>query len=146
MCIRDSDFTVTFKTHTPFNVEVRRLRAAETDADPEARAARLVYVLVDKVKQMPPSFVNLLWRSAEGQIAEAAVPAAATTLRQLAERKADDFFTRRGYESAADFLRAYGRLSGVVWRWTGQPAVWLNPITRHKAPPELVAAIRRLSI
>ena len=143
---RGPDFTVTFKTHTPFNVEVRRLRAAETDADPEARAARLVYVLVDKVKQMPPSFVNLLWLSAEGQIAEADVPAAATTLRQLAERKADDFFTRRGYESASDFQRAYVRLSGVIWRWTGEPVVWLNPLARHKAPPEIITAIRRLSI
>jgi hypothetical protein len=144
---RGPDLTVTFRTHTPFNVEVRRLRAAESDADPEARAARLVYVLVDKVRQMPPSIVNLLWLSGDGPAAEDDLSAAATTLRQLAERKADDFFTRRGYESAADFQRAYARLSGVVWRGMGQPpVVWLTPLARHKAPPEIITAIRRLSI
>ena len=144
---RGPDLTVTFRTHTPFNVEVRRLRAAESDADPEARAARLVYVLVDKVRQMPPSIVNLLWLSGDGPAAEDDLSAAATTLRQLAERKADDFFTRRGYESAADFQRAYARLSGVVWRGVAQlPVVWLNPSARHKAPPEIITAIRRLSI
>ena len=31
------------------------------DEDNAARAARLVYVLGDKVRQMPPSIVNLLW-------------------------------------------------------------------------------------
>ncbi len=30
---RGPDFTVTFKTHTPFNVEVRRLRRVELDED-----------------------------------------------------------------------------------------------------------------
>ncbi len=143
---RGPDFTVTFKTHTPFNVEVRRLRAAEADADPEARAVRLGYVLVDKARQMPPSIVNLLWLSGDGPAAESDLSAATTALRQLAERKADDFFTRRGYESAADFQRAYARLSGVVWRGTGEPVVWLNAPARHKAPPEIVNAIRRLSI
>lgn len=143
---RGPDLTVTFKTHTSFNVEVRRLRALEAGGDPEARAARLVYVLVDKVRQMPPSIINLLWLSGDAPAAEDDLSAAATTLRQLAERKTDDFFTRRGYESATDFQRYYGRLSGVVWRWPGEPVVWLNPLARHKAPPELVTAIRRLSI
>ena len=142
---RGPDFTVTFKTHTPFNVEVRRLRAV-VDEDNAARTARLVYVLGDKVRQMPPSIVNLLWLSSDGPAAEDDLSAAATALRQLAERKADDFFTRRGYESASDFQRAYVRLSGVIWRWTGEPVVWLNPLARHKAPPEIITAIRRLSI
>jgi len=143
---RGPDLTVTFRTHTLFNVEVRRLRAIEADDDPEARVARLVYVLCDKVRQMPPSIVNLLWLSSDGPAAEDDLSAAATALRQLAERKADDFFTRRGYESASDFQRAYVRLSGVIWRWTGEPVVWLNPLARHKAPPEIITAIRRLSI
>ena len=142
---RGPDFTVTFKTHTPFNVEVRRLRAV-VDEDNAARTARLVYVLGDKVRQMPPSIVNLLWLSSDGPAAEDDLSAAATALRQLAERKADDFFTRRGYESVSDFQRAYVRLSGVIWRWTGEPVVWLNPLARHKAPPEIITAIRRLSI
>ena len=91
---RGPDFTVTFKTHTPFNVEVRRLRAVE-GKDDEARATRLVYVLCDKVQQMPPSIANLLWLSADGTIVVDDVNAATTALRQLADRKADDFFARR---------------------------------------------------
>ena len=66
------DFTVTFKTHTPFNVEVRRIRSVEMDdGDPEARTGKLMAVLCDKVRQMPPSIINLLWLIAEREISEA---------------------------------------------------------------------------
>ena len=142
---RGPDLTVTFKTHTPFNVEVRRLRAVE-GKDDEARATRLVYVLCDKVQQMPPSIANLLWLSADGTIVVDDVNAATTALRQLADRKADDFFARRGYEGAADFLAHYHRLSGVVLRPPGGIALWQNPIARHKLRPDIATAIERLSI
>jgi hypothetical protein len=142
---RGPDFTVTFKTHTPFNVEVRRIRGAELLAgDGEARSGKLMAVLCDKVGQMPPSSVNLLWLAAESEIGEADLAGAATMLRQLAERKAEEFFTRRGFTSAAGFLRQYGRLSGIVVRQGSGNGVWLNPLARHKAPPEIVAAIRPL--
>ncbi len=63
---RGPDYTVTFKTHTPFNVEVRRIRGVELDdGDIEARTTKLMGVLCDKVGQMPPSIVNLLWLTAE---------------------------------------------------------------------------------
>lgn len=143
---RGPDLTVTFKTHTSFNVEVRRLRALEAGGDPEARAARLVYVLVDKVRQMPPSIVNLLWLSGDGPAAEDDLSAAATTLRQLAERKDDAFFARRGFDGAADFLAHYHRLSGVILRRAGGIALWLNPTARHTPRPDIVTAIERLSI
>ena len=142
---RGPDLTVTFKTHTPFNVEVRRLRAVE-GKDDEARATRLIYVLCDKVQQMPPSIANLLWLSADGTIVVDDVNAAATALRQLADRKADDFFARRSYEGAADFLAHYHRLSGVVLRPPGGIALWQNPIARHKLRPDIATAIERLSI
>ncbi len=39
---RGPDFTVTFKTHTPFNVEVRRIRSVELDdGDAEARTGQV---------------------------------------------------------------------------------------------------------
>ena len=84
---RGPDYTVTFKTHTPFNVEVRRIRAADLGpADLRAvenggagtpRAAnphmgKLMAVLCDKVGQMPPSIVNLLWLAADGELADEA--------------------------------------------------------------------------
>ena len=47
---RGPDFTVTFRTHTPFNVEVRRIRSMELeDGDTEARTGKLMTVLCDKV-------------------------------------------------------------------------------------------------
>lgn len=144
---RGPDFTVTFKTHTPFNVEVRRIRSVELDdGDAEARIGKLMAVLGDKVGQMPPSIVNLLWLIAEGRVSEADLTRAATTLRQLTERKAEEFFTRRGFESAADFLKQYRRLSGIVLRQSGENVLWLNSLARHKAPPEIVTAIQRLAI
>ncbi len=141
---RGPDFTVTFKTHTPFNVEVRRLRGLETVEDDEARLLKFTAVLCDKVGQMPPGIVNLLWLAAEGEIGEADVIGATTALRQLAERKNEEYFTRRGFESAADFLRQYQRLSGIVWQQAGALHLWPNPIARHKMLPELAAAMKSL--
>ena len=141
---RGPDFTVTFKTHTPFNVEVRRIRSVELDDDTEARIGKLMAVLCDKVGQMPPSIVNLLWLIAEREISEADLTLAATTLRQLADRKAEDFFTRRGFANAADFLKQYRQLSGIVLRQSGENVLWLNSLSRHKIPPDLVTALQRL--
>lgn len=142
---RGPDFTVTFKTHTRFNVEVRRIRSVEMDAgDTEARLGKLMAVLCEKAGQMPPRIVNLLWLIAEREISEADLNRAAMTLRQLAERKAEDFFARRGFENAAGFLKQYRQLSGIVLRPSGGNGLWLNSLARHKPPPEIVAAIQRL--
>lgn len=142
---RGPDFTVTFKTHTPFNVEVRRIRSVELDdGDTEARLGKLVAVLCEKVGQMPPGTVNLLWLIAEREISEADLTRAMMTLRQLAERKAEDFFMRRGFENAADFLKQYRQLSGIVLRQSGENVLWLNSLARHKTPPEIALSIQRL--
>lgn len=142
---RGPDFTVTFKTHTPFNVEVRRIRSVELDIeDSDMQINKLMAVLCDKVRQMPPSIVNLLWLMAEREISEDDLTRTVTTLRQLAERKSEDFFTRRGFESAADFLKSYQRLSGIVLHQSGKNIIWLNALARHKTPPEIVTAIQRL--
>lgn len=142
---RGPDFTVTFKTHTPFNVEVRRIRCAELgDDDAEARALKLVAVLCDKVGQMPPGIVNLLWLAADCPLSEASVNDAMALLRQLAERKVEDFFMRRGFKSATDFLRHYQHLSGIVVWQPGAHIVVPNALTRHKPPPEIVRALQQL--
>lgn len=142
---RGPDFTVTFKSHTHFNVEVRRLRSVELDdGDAEARTGKLMRVLCDKVGQMPPSIVNLLWLSTEREIPQADLTRAVTTLRQLADHKAEDFFVRRGLASATDFLAQYRRLSGIVLRQSGMNMLWLNPLARHHAPPDIVTTIQRL--
>lgn len=141
---RGPDFTVTFKTHMPFNVEVRRIRSVEMDDDVEARIVKLMAVLCDKVGQMPPSVVNLLWLTAERDISEADLSRAVTTIRQLAESKNEEFFTRRGFKSAADFLKQFRQLSGIVLHQSGGNVWWENSLAKHKTPPDIVKAIQRL--
>jgi hypothetical protein len=142
---RGPDFTVTYRTHTPFNVEVRRIRSVELEGENvEARSFKLMAVLCDKVQQMPPSIVNLLWLTAEREISEDDLTRAVNTLRQMAERKEEDFFTRRGFKNAADFLKQYQHLSGIVLHQSGATVLWLNSLARHRVPSEIVAAMQRL--
>jgi hypothetical protein len=142
---RGPDFTVTFKTHTPFNVEVRRFRNAElNEGSVDAQIAKLMAVLCDKVGQMPTGIINFLWMSAEQGIAETDLTSATTDLRQRAERKVEEYFTRRGFKSAADFLKQYQQLSGIVLRQEGGSIIWMNSLARHKAPSEIGTAIRKL--
>lgn len=143
---RGPDFTVTYRTNTPFNVEVRRLHRVELrDGDTEALIGKLMTVLCEKVGQMPPSIVNALWLVAEGDISQDDLVRAVTTLRQLAERKTDEYFTRRGFASAAEFLKYYIRLSAIVLHPAAENSVWLNALARHKPPREIVTALERLN-
>jgi hypothetical protein len=143
---RGPDFTVTYRTHTPFNVEVRRIRGVEMDdgAGADTRGFKLMAVLCDKVGQMPPSIINLLWLTAERKMTEADVNDALRALRQLAEQKNEDFFTRRGFESAADFVRRQRHLSGIVLRQAGPNVVLPNTLAKHKVLPEIVTAVERV--
>ncbi len=145
---RSPDFTVTYKTHTSFNVEVRRVRRMELDEgevrDDSARIGKLMAVLCDKVGQMPPSIVNVLWLVGDGELLEADVTRAAITLRELAERKVEDMFTRRGFASAADFLKQYRQMSAIVLRQEKSCRIWVNPLARHKLPNEIGNALGRL--
>jgi hypothetical protein len=142
---RGPDFTVTFKTHTPFNVEVRRIRSVEWgDEDNDARTGKLIRVLCDKVGQMPPNILNVLWLTAEREISEGNLTNAVVILRQLAERKVEDFFTQRGFENAADFIKRYRQLNGILLRHAGKNVLWLNSMAQHKILPDIVTAIRRL--
>lgn len=131
---RGPDFTVTFKGHIPFNVEVRRL-----PADP----SRLPAVICEKVRQLPSSIINLLWL-AGGEATTASVDAAGSSLRQKAEGSEDIYFETQGFRNAAEFLKSYRHLSGIVLHSANGILIWLNPLARHTAPSDLVAAIRRL--
>lgn len=140
---RGPDFTVTFKTHTPFNVEVRRVREWETE-NRDLWMAKLMTVLCDKVGQMPPGVMNLLWLNAECLITNDELTQAGLLLRQMADHKMEVFFTQRGFDSAADFLKRYAQLSGIVVLTASEKNIWLNPLARHKPLAEIVLALQRL--
>jgi hypothetical protein len=143
---RGPDFTVTFKTHTLFNVEVRRLRApALENGNSQAPEIKLVAVLCDKAGQMEPNMVNVLWLIPQQDVSEAELSNAAALLRGMAEHKVEEFFTRRGYDSASDFLKQYRRLSAVLIRQPDRNVLWPNPVAAHKVPPEIAAALLRAS-
>lgn len=143
---RGPDFTVTFKTHTPFNVEVRRIRRAEwSQADHDARTFKLVTVLCEKLGQLPPSIVNLLWLTSDHTITLDDLGRAITTLRQFADSQDTAFLTRRGFQNTADFYKQFRRLSGIILHHSNESKVWLNPLAKHKPLPEIVRAIQRLN-
>jgi hypothetical protein len=142
---RGPDFTVTFRTHTPFNVEVRRMRSSELkDGNASSNTTKLITIVCDKIGQMPAGMVNLLWLSAEREIEETDLNDTLKTLRLQAEGKNEPFFNARGFASAADFLKQYRNLSGILLRRGGGSTIWLNAIARHRLPPDIVLALQRL--
>ena len=141
--MRGPDFTVTFKGHIVFNVEVRRLRVTNP-------AGKLGDVICEKLRQMPPSAVNVLLVGVSASAPTELDPATAIKrLIQRAEAKQSDFFSERGFRDARDFLRALQRLSGLLLRanWrdpsvSSPPSLWLNPQARHPLPAEAQKLLR----
>ena len=134
------DYTVTFRSNTEFNVEARRIRTHETG---EERVHKLVDTLADKTRQMPPNVVNVLVIS-DGAAAGDDLAAAGKLLRGLAERKVETFFLKRGYPSAADFLKQYRQLSGVVFKQPEGGVLWLNSLAKYPIPKPIALALERL--
>ena len=141
--VRGPDFTAIYKTHTPLNIEVRRLRSTEMGEDADSLLLKLMAVLCDKIGQMPPGIINLLWLQAERPLAVEVLAQALVTLRQRADRKDEDFFKRRGFASAADFLKHDRQLSAIVVHGSDSPVVWHNPTARHKLAGEIANAISK---
>jgi hypothetical protein len=145
--VRGPDFTVTFKGHIVFNVEVRRMRTA---ADAGKAAVRLIDVVCEKLDQMPPSVANVLVVGCDSTAPE--VGSAMKRLHALAEARQDTFFAERGFRDTRDFLRALPRLGGVLVRGVaGDPGaeasssavLWLNAGARHPLPLEVRNLLQR---
>ena len=143
---RGPDFSLLFKTHLPFNVEVKRIRG-------QVQPGKWADVLCDKVGQLPPRVSNALviYGESVGQGAPCEVGAAMAHLRASAERKEEAFFTRRGLAGSREYLRQSPKLSVVVVVWRGGAASdgsaplasWSNPQARHPLAPELRSALLR---
>jgi hypothetical protein len=140
---RGPDFTVTFRTHTPFNVEVTRLRGARPAGEVEPH--KIANILCTKLGQLPAGIGNVLFLSAEDPMYTAGdLNAAARLLQDRYERKDDPYFVGRGFLSSRDFLRQYSRLSGVRLITSGATgALWLSPQARHVLMPEIANILRK---
>jgi hypothetical protein len=145
---RGPDFTVTYKTHTQFHVEVKRLRTA-TPAE-QAEPQKLPNAICAKLGQMLPGALNILALGADDErYDEDAIARAVRLLKQHAEQKDDGFFVRRGFAHARDFLHGYLRLGAVVVSHglgarAAPAALWINKEARHPLPNDLATMIRRL--
>jgi hypothetical protein len=143
---RSPDFTVTYKTHTPFNVEATRMQIAPTDTSPDTTISPLAYKLIemmcDKVGQMQPGLINILITTSEREASEDDLKAAMTALRLLAERKVEPFFIGRGFKDAAEFLKQFRNLSAIAY--VKGTSLWLNSLAKHPLSKELTAGVRRV--
>jgi hypothetical protein len=140
---RGPDFSVTYKTHIRFDVEVTRLRGAGAGATLEP--GKLVNTLCAKLAQLPPSMINVLVLAADDAPYGADDLASGLRLLQVrAERKDDDYFARRGFLGARDFHRYYSRLSAIrLTTPDAPPLLRLQPQSRHPLPPDLANILRR---
>ena len=152
---RGPDFSITYKTHIRFDVEVTRLRGGQAGAYPEP--GKLANTLCVKLVQLPPSMINILVMTADEALSSVDDPSessgpslasglrsAVTLLQERAERKDDAFFTRRGFLGTRDFFKHYSRLSAIrLITPDAPPVLWLQPQARHTLPPDLAALLRR---
>ncbi len=143
---RAADFRLTFRGGARCNIEARRLRLLRATSDAAVRA-QLTRSICDKLGQLAPGMMNVIAFGATDPAAAAVVLAAA--LRQLeaqAATKDDALFQKRGFTGTRDFLRAYRRLSGVLWVEANAPrksSVWLSPQARQPLPRALARALER---
>lgn len=149
---RSPDFAVTYRVNTTFNVEVTRLRMlANSSAVDDEEIARVLTRKVldgvcDKLGQMLPSVVNILFIIPEWEISHTGLLATMNALRISAELKNDTFFVQRGFQDARDFLKSFQRLSAIFCQnGHDKPYVlWLNSLARHAVPKELLNALQKL--
>jgi hypothetical protein len=156
---RTPDFVVTYKTNVVFNVEVKRMRAAALalttpgaadplPADGVRDPNKLINTICAKLGQLLPGTINLLALSTDGvAYKEDDIALTMKLLKQYAGRKDEDYFVRRGFASARDFLHDYQRLSAVLvrrgWDDDGAPTLWLNKEAQRPISRDLYAILRR---
>jgi hypothetical protein len=152
---RGPDFSVTYKTHIRFDVEVTRVRALRTGQSQEGEDSlspepgKLAYALCAKVQQLPPSMINMLVLHADdtpysGDELERGLNGALALLQERAAHKDEEFFTRRGFLGVRDFFKYYGRLSAIRLVTPDPTALFrLQPQARHAMPPDLANILRR---
>jgi hypothetical protein len=148
---RGPDFTVTFRTHTPFNVEVTRMRALAAAQVSEERslAGRIATIISAKVGQMPPSIINVLVLSTtDPNYTPDDLESALKLLNDRVQQKDEEYFKRRGFLGSRDFSRQFARLSAILY--LGPPTetspapipFWSNRHARHPVPADISSALR----
>lgn len=133
---RGPDFTVTFRTSHRFNLEVTRPRLRES----EERSEAIGQAVLAKLRQLPADAPNAIF-VATG-LAEAAdeLAAAMRALKLRGDRREEDYFARRGLNTA-EFQASYRRMAVLfVAKAGGGVFAWTNPEARRPLPEGAAAA------
>ena len=143
------DFTVTYKGHIAFNVEVKRLRTQSPQASISSGIQsrwRLVDAVCDKLRQMPPSSANIVAILTEHTPDQTDLAAALRSLVARAEHADAALFARHGFSDTRDFFAGFRRLSAIWVRHSAEAAasvLWQNPQASHPLHPDLPALVAR---
>jgi hypothetical protein len=134
------DFTVMFRGHPAFELEVTRMRrdpVGAADGGP----------LLAKLRQLATGESNVLLVALVGDRGDAFdVAAAVRGLRARADAKDEAFFARRGFESSRAFYDRFLRLGAVIgWCDAGvgeaRATAWTNPSARRPPPERALRAL-----
>lgn len=140
---RGPDYSVTFRGHFTFNIEVTHIRGLHrtSSARPEGESAidfRLVDILCSKLRQMPPGMANVLFVVSAAAVDEPLdLSAHIAWIKAKAEHRDPQFYARQGFLDPSDFFRYFERLSGLVLYYPAgaqQVVLWTNPQGRFKLP------------
>lgn len=140
---RGPDLGVTFKTHTPFHVEVTRLRLLDP-GDAGGNALKLARVVCEKIGQLPPGAGNLLAVYVPLEVESGAL--AATAIRLLDRAPAGSVGSPAPElrpEALQGYLRGRQRLSAIalcslaVDGRLQNVSLWLNAQAKHPLLPEV---------
>lgn len=140
---RSPDLTVTYRTHTRFNLEATCVRIGEGQTD------KLVRIVGDKLGQLIPEMLNLLVLSpGSGSLTPEQVSAAMMRLKQQAEQPDKELLSRLGFQDSKGFFKQFRWLNGIVlWRpheqtQSSPTLAWINPQARYCLPVEVHALLR----
>jgi hypothetical protein len=107
--------------------------------------------ILDKLGQMIPNMMNIIVCTSDSSSHESEdLLAAIGSINRLVHEKDEDFFVRRGFRDAKDFIRQTARLSGVLYRsiWIGQGGyrntLWCNEHADFQIPEEIKSYLRRI--
>jgi hypothetical protein len=144
---RGPDFSITYKTHVRFDVEVTRVRGPQAGILPEP--GKLAATLCAKLAQLQPGMMNVLVVATDdpgysGEELESLLLSALKLLQERAEQKDEEYFTRRGFLGSRDFHKYFNRLSAIRLIAPGaSPVLRLHPQARHPLPSDLTNLLRR---
>jgi len=129
---RGPDFSVTLRSNFTFNIEVTHVRKLTTSQVGETLLdLRLIDVICGKLRQMTPNRANLVFIvSSASLFSSLDLPAHVAWIKDMAERKDDQFYARHRFANPSEFFKFFKRLSGVALyapNNTQLLSLWLNP-------------------